>query len=42
MILFDPEGETAFAREFVRPKSSNTPVLAQPLKGSVEKVVLEG
>ena len=40
LILFDPNGETTFTREFMQSKSCNTPVLDQTLKGRVEMVVL--
>jgi dihydroorotase len=40
LILFDPNGETTFTREFMQSKSSNTPVLDQTLKGRVEMVVM--
>lgn len=39
-ILFDPERETTFTREFMRSKSHNTPFLNQTLNGSVDLVVL--
>ncbi len=40
LILFDPNGETTFTKEFMKSKSSNTPVLGKTLKGRVEMVVL--
>jgi dihydroorotase len=40
LLLFDPQGETTFTKEFMKSKSSNTPVLNQTLKGSVDMVVL--
>jgi len=40
LILFDPNGETTFTKDFMKSKSSNTPVLDQTLKGRVEMVVL--
>jgi dihydroorotase len=40
LILFDPNGETTFTKEFMRSKSSNTPVLDKTLHGRVEMVVL--
>lgn len=39
-LLFDPEKETTFSREFMRSKSENTPFLDKTLKGSVDLVVL--
>jgi len=40
LIVFDPEKETTFTKEFMKSKSSNTPFLDKTLKGSVEMVVL--
>jgi dihydroorotase len=40
LILFDPDKETTFSKEFMKSKSQNTPFLDQTLKGSVELVVL--
>ncbi len=40
LILFDPEKETTFTKDFMKSKSQNTPFLDQTLKGSVELVVL--
>jgi dihydroorotase len=40
LILFDPEKETTFTKEFMKSKSQNTPFLDKTLKGSVELVVL--
>ena len=40
LILFDPEKETTFTKEFMKSKSQNTPFINQTLKGSVELVVL--
>lgn len=39
-ILFDPEAETTFTKEFMKSKSQNTPFLGQTLKGRVDLVVL--
>jgi dihydroorotase len=39
-IVFDPDKETTFTRDFMKSKSSNTPFLDCTLKGSVEMVVL--
>ena len=39
-IVFDPEKETTFTREFMKSKSANTPFLDCTLKGSVEMVVV--
>lgn len=40
LILFDPNGETTFTKDFMKSKSSNTPVLDQTLNGRVEMVLL--
>ncbi|MFT6576480.1 MAG: dihydroorotase [Akkermansiaceae bacterium] len=40
LIVFDPNKETTFTKEFMKSKSSNTPFLDKTLKGSVEMVVL--
>ncbi len=40
LILFDPDRETAFTREFMKSKSQNTPFLDKTLRGSVDLVVL--
>ncbi|MDB4552382.1 dihydroorotase, partial [bacterium] len=40
LIVFDPDKETTFTKEFMRSRSSNTPFLNKTLKGSVEMVVL--
>jgi len=40
LILFDPEAETTFTREFMKSKSRNTPLIDQTLKGSVAFVML--
>jgi dihydroorotase len=40
LIVFDPDKETTFTKEFMRSRSSNTPFLNRTLKGSVEMVVL--
>lgn len=40
LVLFDPEAETTFTKEFMKSKSSNTPFINQTLKGKVEMVVL--
>lgn len=40
LILFDPERETTFGRDFMKSKSHNTPFLGKTLKGSVDLVVL--
>ena len=39
VIVFDPNGETTFTREFMQSKSVNTPFLDKTLKGRVEMVV---
>jgi dihydroorotase len=39
-LVFDPNGETTFTREFMHSKSRNTPFLDKTLKGSVDMVVL--
>ena len=39
LIVFDPEAETTFSKEFMQSKSSNTPFLDQTLKGQVRVVV---
>ncbi len=41
LIVFDPQGETTFTKEFMKSKSSNTPFLNQTLKGSVDLVILK-
>jgi dihydroorotase len=40
MILFDPDKETTFTKDFMKSKSRNTPFLDKTLKGSVDLVVL--
>lgn len=40
LILFDPDKETTFTKEFMKSKSLNTPFIGQTLKGSVDLVVL--
>lgn len=40
LILFDPDKETTFTKEFMKSKSQNTPFLDKTLKGSVELVIL--
>lgn len=40
LIVFDPQGETHFTKEFMKSKSSNTPFLNQTLHGSVDTVIL--
>ena len=40
LILFDPEAETTFTKEFMKSKSQNTPLINQTLKGSVDMVML--
>ncbi|MGJ8676855.1 MAG: dihydroorotase [Akkermansiaceae bacterium] len=39
-ILFDPQGETTFTKEFMQSKSQNTPFLNKTLDGSIDLVVL--
>ncbi len=39
-LLFDPEKETTFTKDFMKSKSQNTPFLDKTLKGSVDLVVL--
>lgn len=41
-VVFDPEAETTFTREFMKSKSVNTPFLDKTLKGRVEFVVRAG
>lgn len=40
LILFDPDKETTFTKEFMKSKSQNTPFIDTTLKGSVELVML--
>lgn len=40
LVVFDPQKETTFTKEFMKSKSSNTPFLNKTLMGSVEMVVL--
>ncbi|HSP43127.1 MAG TPA: dihydroorotase [Luteolibacter sp.] len=40
LILFDPEKETTFTKDFMKSKSQNTPFLDKTLKGSIDLVVL--
>lgn len=40
LILFDPEKETTFTKEFMKSKSQNTPFLDKTLEGSIDLVVL--
>lgn len=39
-IVFDPEAETTFTKDFMKSKSQNTPFLDKTLKGRVELVLL--
>ena len=39
-LLFDPDAETTFTKEFMKSKSQNTPFIDRTLKGSVDLVVL--
>lgn len=39
-ILFNPDAETTFTKDFMKSKSQNTPFLNKTLQGSVELVVL--
>lgn len=41
-VIFDPEAQTHFTREFMKSKSSNTPFLDQKVDGSVVEVVYQG
>lgn len=41
-VVFNPEGGTTFAREFMKSRSVNTPFLNQTLKGMVERVIHRG
>ncbi len=40
LLVFDPEGETTFSRDYLKSKSHNTPFYNQTLKGSIDLVVL--
>ncbi len=40
LLVFDPNGQTTFTKEFMKSKSSNTPFLDKTLKGSIDVVVL--
>jgi dihydroorotase len=40
LLVFDPQGETTFSKEFFKSKSYNTPCFGQTLKGSVDVVIL--
>ncbi|MCL4168614.1 UNVERIFIED_CONTAM: hypothetical protein GTU68_022554 [Idotea baltica] len=40
LLVFDPNQSTTFTKEFLKSKSSNTPLLDKTLKGSIEMVVL--
>lgn len=42
LVLFDPNGESTFTREFMRSKGMNTPFLDKTLKGRVETVIVGG
>ncbi|NNC89689.1 MAG: dihydroorotase [Akkermansiaceae bacterium] len=39
LLVFDPNGETTFSREFMKSKSVNTPFLDRTLQGRIEMVV---
>ena len=39
LLVFDPDGETAITREFMKSKSVNTPFLGKTLKGRVDLVL---
>lgn len=41
-IVFNPDRETLFTREFMKSKSINTPFLDKPLRGMVERVIHRG
>jgi dihydroorotase len=41
-VLFNPEGETKFTREYMQSRSENTPFLNQSLRGSIDLVVKDG
>ena len=41
-IVFNPERNTTFSRDFLKSKSVNTPFLDQTLKGMVERVIFGG
>jgi len=41
-LLFDPQGETTFTKEFMQSRSQNTPFLNQTLRGSIDLVVKDG
>jgi dihydroorotase len=40
LVLFDPEKDTTFTRDFMKSKSRNTPFLDRTLKGGVDFVML--
>jgi len=41
LIVFDPEGETTFDKDYMQSKSSNTPFVDKTLKGAINLVMLE-
>lgn len=41
-LLFDPNGETTFTKEFMQSRSQNTPFLDQTLRGRIDLVVKDG
>ena len=41
-LLFDPQRETTFTKEFMQSRSQNTPFLNQTLRGSIDLVVKDG
>ena len=41
-IVFNPERQTTFSREFMKSKSINTPFLDKAVKGLIERVIYRG
>jgi dihydroorotase len=41
-VVFNPQRESTFTREFIRSKSINTPFFNQSLEGRVERVIYRG
>ncbi len=41
-VIFDPEAQTHFTKDFMQSKSSNTPFLDQKVEGQIREVVYKG
>ena len=41
LIVFNPDGQTKFNKEYFKSKSKNTPLLNKTLDGEIEKIIIE-